>query len=150
MCTPPIVLSVLCHADISAVVLMQIAQLLSELDTCHCFCDIDQTVPYVMQAAVSAAAAAVLRHHAASPQQLEAAAVAFPEREPQQIVCDCVRALCQWRDDVAREEDEGAETMRMQALTWILLKPFPLLLPPALSQTLLVVYPTRWISPPKY
>lgn len=60
-----------------------------------------------MQAAVSTAAAAVLRNHVASPGDLEAAAAAVPEREAQQVIADCVRALCQWRDDVARHEDEG-------------------------------------------
>ena len=62
---------------------------------------------FVMQAAVSAAAAAVLRNHEASPQDLEAAAAASPDQNAQQVLSDCVRALCQWRDDVARHEDEG-------------------------------------------
>ena len=62
---------------------------------------------FVMQAAVSAAAAAVLRNHVVSLQDLEAVAAAFPEREAQQVVSDCVRALCHWRDNVARHEDEG-------------------------------------------
>ena len=64
-------------------------------------------LPIVVQAAVSAAAAAVLRCHVALSQDVEAAAAAFPEREARQVLSDCVRALCQWRDDVARHGDEG-------------------------------------------
>lgn len=62
---------------------------------------------FVMQAAVSAAAATVLRNYAASPQDLENTAAVMPGRDPQQVRIDCVYALCQWRDDVARREDEG-------------------------------------------
>ena len=61
----------------------------------------------VMQAAVSAAASAVLRNYAATPQDLESTAAIIPGRDPQQVITDCVYALCQWRDDVARREDEG-------------------------------------------
>ena len=61
----------------------------------------------LLQAAASAAAATVLRSHAASPSALAQISAELPERDPQQVVAECVRALCHWRDAVAREEDEG-------------------------------------------
>ncbi len=60
-----------------------------------------------LQAAVAAATASVLRNHVASPAALEDIAMNLPGRDPQQVVTECVHALCQWRDDVARDKDEG-------------------------------------------
>ncbi len=60
-----------------------------------------------LQAAVAAATATVLRNHVASPAVLADNAMNLPGRDPQQVVTDCVHALCQWRDDVARDKDEG-------------------------------------------
>ncbi len=60
-----------------------------------------------LQAAVAAATASVLRNHVASPADLADIAKRLPGRDPQQIVTECVHALCQWRDGVARDEDEG-------------------------------------------
>ena len=60
-----------------------------------------------LQATVSAAAATVLRSHVAAPSALAEISKELPGRDPQQIVTECVRALCQWRDHVARQEDEG-------------------------------------------
>lgn len=33
----------------------------------------------------------------------------YPDRPAQQVVSDNVHALCAWRDQVAREEDEGMQ-----------------------------------------
>ena len=60
-----------------------------------------------LQAAVAAATASVLRNHVASPADLADIAKKLPGRDSQQIVTECVHALCQWRDGVARDEDEG-------------------------------------------
>ena len=59
------------------------------------------------QAAASAAAATVLRSHVAPPSLLAEISKELPGRDPQQIVTECVRVLCQWRDHVARQEDAG-------------------------------------------
>jgi hypothetical protein len=60
-----------------------------------------------LQAAVTAATATVLRNHVASPAVLADIAMNLPGRDRQQVVTECVHALCQWRDDVARDKDEG-------------------------------------------
>ncbi len=69
-----------------------------------------------LQAAASAAAATVLRNHAASPSTLADISLELPDQNPQQVLTDCVHALCQWRDDVARQEDEGLQPSRLMVL----------------------------------
>ncbi|KAL0050003.1 hypothetical protein WJX82_002589 [Trebouxia sp. C0006] len=63
------------------------------------------------QAAVAAATATVLRNHVASPADLADIAVNLPGRDPQQVVTECVHSLCQWRDDVGRDKDEGLQAV---------------------------------------
>ena len=60
-----------------------------------------------LQATASAAAANVLRNHAVPPSVLQRIGTDLLESDPQQIVANCVHALCQWRDDTARQADEG-------------------------------------------
>ena len=63
------------------------------------------------QAAASASAANVLRSHAVPPSMLERISADLPDSDPQQTVANSVHAMCQWRDDTARQEDEGTHSL---------------------------------------
>lgn len=68
------------------------------------------------QAAASASAANVLRSHAVPPSMLERISADLPDSDPQQTVANSVHALCQWRDDTARQEDEGVQAILPDAV----------------------------------
>ncbi|KAL0022097.1 hypothetical protein WJX79_008401 [Trebouxia sp. C0005] len=83
------------------------------------------------QASVAAATATVLRNHVASPADLADIAMKLPGRDLHQVVTDCVHALCQWRDDVARDKDEGLQAVLPDAVLMALAAARPST-PPAL------------------
>lgn len=60
-----------------------------------------------MQAAAASAASAILRKKGISPHALDNLSQRYPDRPAQQVMSDNLHALCAWRDQAAREEDEG-------------------------------------------
>lgn len=60
-----------------------------------------------MQAAAASAAATLLRKRAIPSNSLAHISKQYPDRPAQQVVSDNIHALCSWRDQTAREEDEG-------------------------------------------
>jgi hypothetical protein len=76
-------------------------------------------IEYVLQAAADTAAAKIL------------AGVPVPVGGAKQgrealswALCDCVYALCRWRDEVARAEDEGTKPLQSMYFSFGISPPF--------------------------
>lgn len=53
-----------------------------------------------------------------SPTALAHISKEHPDRSAQQVMSDNVHAMCVWRDEVAREEDEGATILEC-FMSWL-------------------------------